>query len=114
MATKTIVEKVCDLTGDPADETIEFGIGGKAFEVDLTKKHADALREILEDYVRVARPAGRLTAAPNGRLRSNGAVPGRGRDQMRAIRDWARQNGHNVSDRGRVPTAVLEQFDATH
>jgi nucleoid-associated protein Lsr2 len=113
MVQKVITELVCDLTGEPAAETVEFGIGGRAFEVDLTQKHADALREILEDYVKVARPAGKLTAASNSR-RSSGTRASVDREQMRAIREWARQHGHNVSDRGRISAEIKQAFDAAH
>jgi nucleoid-associated protein Lsr2 len=113
MAQKVITELVCDLTGEPAAETVEFGIGGKAFEVDLTQKHADALREILEDYVKVARPAGKLTAASNSR-RSSGTRASVDREQSRAIREWARAQGISVSDRGRISEDIRRQFDAAH
>lgn len=111
MAQKVTTELVCDLTGDPADETVQFGIGGKAFEVDLTKQHADALREILDDYVRVARPAGKLGSP--AKARSNGAPP-RDREHAQAVRAWLRQQGHVVSDRGRISGELQAKFDEAH
>lgn len=111
---KVIRELVCDLTGEPADETLEFGLAGKAYEVDLTKHHADLLRETLADYVNVARPLGKLTASGSKRHRASSNGAGQSREHNQAIRDWARQQGLQVSERGRISADVQQQFDAAH
>lgn len=113
MATKTIVERVCDLTGAPADETLDFGLQGKAYTIDLTQHHADALKEILADYIKVAQPAGKLATTSNGH-KPRAAKPGSNREHTQAVRDWARTQGMAVSDRGRISAQVQEAFDAAH
>jgi Lsr2 len=115
VATKTIVEKVCDLTGEPAEETVEFGLGDKAYRIDLTKNHADGLREILADYIKVAQPIGKVqVAGSNGRKARASSGVKQSREQTQAIRSWARQNGYQVGDKGRIPLKVQEAFDQTH
>lgn len=112
MATKIERSLVCDLTGEPADETIEFGLAGKAYTVDLTKHHADGLREILADYIKVAQPAGKLTTSNGSKQRA--ARPGSNREQLAAVRQWGRNNGFDVNDRGRISAALQQAFDAAH
>jgi hypothetical protein len=112
------VRLVDDLDGEDADETVEFGIDGKNYEIDLSKENAGRLRETLADFVSAARRAGgrrrggnASTGSPTG---GAGSAP-RGRttidrEQNQAIRDWARKRGMKVSDRGRIPAEVLEAY----
>lgn len=104
---------VDDIDGSSADETIEFAIDGKQYEIDLSSAHATRLRGLLADYVSVARrrhPAklrrGRLPAGPTTAQPTDAA----NRAQNQAIRNWARQRGMSVSDRGRIPQKVLDAF----
>jgi len=122
MAQITKVELVDDLDGSEASETIQFGIDGKWRTIDLSKEHATALRENLEDYLRASQPftdsrAASPIASARGRRSSNGGSAGTAADrrrQLAAIREWARQNGLSVSDRGRVSQEVLRAFEAAH
>lgn len=115
MATKVERTVVCDLTGEPADETVEFGLADKAYRIDLTKNHADGLREILADYIKVAQPIGKLNVAGNGhKARSSGAKPGSNREHLAAVRAWLRQQGYSVQDRGRIAADLMAKFDAAH
>lgn len=104
------VRLVDDLTGDSADETVEFGIDGKSYEIDLSAKNAGKLREALAAYVGAARKA--TTARRRGAAAT--AAPARrpsiDREQNQAIREWARKRGMKVSDRGRIPAEVLEAY----
>lgn len=113
MATQTKIELICDLSGDPADETVEFGLAGKVYEVDLTKQHADALKEILEDYVRVARPASKSSAVVRTQ-RSTTATGdvGERRERLAKIRSWASENGIAIAERGRISQKVMEAYRA--
>jgi hypothetical protein len=104
---------VCDLTGEPADETVDFGLSGKAYTIDLTKNHADGLREILADYIKVAQPAGKLATSSNG-SKPRAAKPGSNREHLAAVRSWLRQQGHDVKDRGRLPADLVAKFDEAH
>ncbi|BBG05161.1 MULTISPECIES: histone-like nucleoid-structuring protein Lsr2 [Pseudonocardia] len=104
------VRLVDDLTGDAADETIEFGLDGRSYEIDLTGDNAKKLRDVLADYVAAARraagPARRRGAASSSAARR----PSVDREQNQAIREWARKRGMKVSDRGRIPAEVLEAY----
>lgn len=97
-----------DLDGTKAEETIRFALDGTEYEIDLSKKNAKALREALSGYIEAGR---RVKAASAGRRRS--AARG-GRDEARNIREWAAENGYEVSARGRVPSQVREAYDAAH
>lgn len=116
MAQKVITELVCDLTGEPAEETLIFGIDNRMYQVDLTAHHASLLRETLEDYVKVARPMAPVASDSPARVRrQGGSVPARAdREQSRAIREWARRQGRSISDRGRIPAAVVAEFERAH
>ena len=103
MATKVTIALEDDLDGGPAEETVRFGVGGTAYEIDLNKKNARAFRKQLAPFVEHARRAGRGPRRPStssGRQRSGG------------IRAWAKEQGIAVSERGRIPASVVERFEA--
>jgi hypothetical protein len=117
MAQKTVVQLIDDLDGSSTDsiETVSFALDGAAYEIDLHQGHAGELRDVFAEFIPSARrTGGRLkhgpVTAPSGTSTSNGS--GRSREQTQAIREWAKKNGHQVSDRGRIPAAVIEQFEA--
>ena len=105
VASKVIVEVTDDLDGSRADETIKFTIDNTSYEIDLSKTHAQELRGALEPYMK----AGRKTGKRDGRRRSAGASD---KDQVRAMREWAKEHGMKVSDRGRVSAEVQEAYNA--
>lgn len=116
MAQKIQVLLVDDLDGGTATETVTFGLDGSGYEIDLSSENANKLREVLAPFVGHARRASRATPA---RVAAPGGRPARGsaridREQTQAIREWARKNGHAVSDRGRIPAAVVEAYEAAH
>jgi hypothetical protein len=100
---------VDDLDGSQADETVSFALDGKSYEIDLAKKNAAELRKAVADFVSAARRSG------SGRQRSAGGARGRQRSTDRqsttAIREWARQHGYTVADRGRIPSTVLAAYE---
>lgn len=100
---------VDDLTGDTLPDgqgqTVTFALDGVSYEIDLNKDNADGLRDAFRKYVEAGRKVGRTSQA--GR---RGA--GRNRQDTAAIRAWARENGHEVSERGRIPGSVVEAFEA--
>ena len=121
MAQKTVVTLIDDLDPESeADETVEFGLDGVSFEIDLTDDNASGLRESLADYVAHARrqggpgrAGGRRGTSAGGVLasRRNGSAPTPvDREQNQAIREWARTQGYTVSERGRIPSEVTEAF----
>ena len=99
-----------------ADETVTFALDGTTYEIDLSEKNASEMRDVLGKYVSAARKvSSRGTRASGaGRSRATGGGGRMDREQAGAIRDWARKNGHDVSDRGRIPASVVEAYEAAH
>jgi hypothetical protein len=122
MAQRTTVTLVDDLDQGEADETVEFGVDGVSYEIDLSEKNAEALRDALADYVAHARRlggrrrAGRTTARPSTSAGSSRPPKRAGidREQNQAIREWARRQGHAVSERGRIPNDITEAYHQAH
>jgi len=106
MAQKITVALEDDIDGGPADETVRFGLGGTDYEIDLSKKNANAFRRQLAPFIEHARRAGRGPRRRPGRNASS-------RERSADIRAWAKDQGITVSDRGRIPASVAEQYDAT-
>ena len=96
-----------------ADETVSFALDGTSYEIDLSEKNARAMRDAFSRYVSAARKVGR-TGRGSGGGRSRGTGGRMDREQAGAIREWARKNGHAVSDRGRIPASVVEAYEAAH
>ena len=103
MAQKVTVALVDDIDGDQADETVHFGLDGKAYEIDLSTANAGKLRGALDSYVEVARKDSGGARRGSGTANAAGSRPKIDREQNQAIRDWVRERGMKVSDRGRVP-----------
>lgn len=115
MARKIVHQLVDDLDGTVLDvgegETVLFSLDGNAYEIDLTDGNAAELRAALDRYVSAARrvSAGRAASGAPSRKRRRAGQP-----DYSDVREWATQNGHKVSDRGRVPASVLEAYEAAH
>ena len=99
-----------DLDGSEADETVTFALDGVSYEIDLNAKNAAALRDSLAQYVGHARRAAGRRAA--GRPAASGR--GSGKRDLGDVREWARSNGHQVSDRGRISAEVQAAYDKAH
>jgi hypothetical protein len=100
-----------------ADETVSFSLDGTSYEIDLADKNAKEMRDVFSRYVSAARKVGRGSRPSGGgggssRGRSSGGRMDR--EQAGAIREWARKNGHSVSDRGRIPASVVDAYEAAH
>jgi hypothetical protein len=108
MAQKVHIVLEDDLDGSPATETVSFGLDGKTYEIDLNDKNAGKLRDALAQYVGAGRSVG---GARRGRKPSTSTNLG---PSAREIRDWARSNGHDVPDRGRIPADVRAAFEAAN
>lgn len=111
MAQKVTVELVDDLDGTASDDisTVEFGLDGATYQIDLTDQNASTLRDALAEYVGAARRAG--GRIKRGRSSGPAVRPVVDREQTKAIRDWARHNGFDLADRGRIPATVIEAFE---
>ena len=117
MAQQTTVRYIDDLDGSEAQGTVEFGLDGRSYSIDLSEENAAKLRSALAPFVEAARkPGGRGGAAERGQRRSPQQTEKKSarsnREQTAAIRQWARENGHQVSDRGRIPTSVLAAYES--
>lgn len=106
MAQKVQVLLLDDLDGGEADETVTFALDGKTYEIDLTTDNADKLRGLLEPYVK----SGRRTGGRAGGRGKSRASSGGSQDTA-AIRAWAKANGYEVNDRGRVPASIREAYE---
>jgi hypothetical protein len=114
MAQKTIVQLIDDLDGTSSDtiETITFGLDGVTYEIDLSDDNASRLRNNLAQFIESGRRTGgrvKRGAASTAAASANGS--GRNREQTQAIREWARKNGWEISDRGRIPADIIEAFE---
>ena len=108
MAQKVNIVLVDDLDGSEASQTVSFGLDGTTYEIDLGDKNAAALREALAGYIGHARKVG--SAGRRGRRTTVTALG----PSSKEIRDWARSNGYDVSDRGRVSSEIRDAFEAAH
>lgn len=110
MAQRVQVLLVDDLDGSDAEETVTFALDGVSYEIDLNSANASRLRDDLASWVGHARRAGGRKTT--GRAASAGSSAPR-RD-LADVRDWARKNGHTVSDRGRISAEVQAAYDKAH
>jgi hypothetical protein len=112
MAKQVITTLIDDIDGKPADRTIEFGLDGVNYTIDLSDANIAKLRKALDPFLsagtRVGRGGGRQSARSSSRGTSGG------RDQNKAIREWAAQNGYEVSERGRIPQGVSQAYRDAH
>jgi hypothetical protein len=111
VAQKVETRLVDDLDGSEAVETVRFALEGRQYEIDLSEDNATRLRESLAAFVSSARRAGgsrpaRSTATATRRSSSAD------REHGAAVREWARANGFEVSDRGRIAADVLKAYEA--
>ncbi|MEU6625863.1 Lsr2 family protein [Streptomyces litmocidini] len=107
MAQKVQVLLVDDLDGGEADETVTFALDGKTYEIDLTTANAEKLRGLLEPYTTSGRRTGGRTTGGRGK----GRAVATGSPDTAKIRAWAKENGMNVNDRGRVPADIKAAYE---
>ena len=108
MAQKVQTLFVDDLDGSEAEGTVRFGLDGTEYEIDLNAEHAQALRNALAQYVSAGRRAGggaRRQSRGGRRASANGV-------NSTEVREWARAQGMEVKDRGRVPAELVVKFKA--
>ena len=108
MVQRVVTERFDDLDGSPAEETVRFGYAGREYEIDLNEEHAAALDELLAPYVEHARTVD--GAQPQKRTRRT--EERHSRQELQAIRAWARDQGLQMSDRGRIPLEIVTKYKA--
>ena len=107
MAQKIQTLFIDDIDGGEAEGTVRFGLDGTEFEIDLNARHSGELRKALGTYIVHARKVG--TAAKRGRgNRRSGA----GSVESARAREWARENGYDIKERGRIPAGIVAKYQA--
>jgi hypothetical protein len=108
MAQKVQTLFVDDLDSSEAEDTVRFGLDGIEYEIDLNAKHAQQLRDALARYVSVGRRVGVGTRRParSGRKAQPNAL------NTTEVREWAKKQGIDVKDRGRIPAELVVKFKA--
>jgi hypothetical protein len=114
MAQRVEVSLVDDIDGGEATATVRFGLDGTEYEIDLNDKNAGTLRGVLGEYAGHARVvSGHRGAGRPRQTRHAGQALGPralSRNESRKIRAWARENGYDIKDRGRVPGDVVAKY----
>lgn len=106
MARKVVVTLVDDYDGtSQAEETVRFAVDGVAYEIDLSVANANELRAVFEPWATHARKVGRRPQGKAGVTR-----PARDGEQSALIRQWAKKNGHKVSERGRISADIAAAY----
>ncbi|KZE94504.1 Nucleoid-associated protein Lsr2 [Agromyces sp. NDB4Y10] len=106
MAKRIVETLVDDLDGSEADRTIAFSINGDGYAIDLSSANAEKFEAALAPFVDAARRTSSGRGGGSARRRSGGGAAGDTKD----AREWLRANGHQVSDRGRIPAPLLELY----
>ncbi|HTJ77112.1 MAG TPA: Lsr2 family protein [Acidimicrobiales bacterium] len=134
MAKTLIVQLTCDRCkaerGENVEgaETVAFGFDGYDYSLDLCKEHAEDFHNTVQaliswssDRTRAGgdRRARRASSSSAGDDAGSGSpAPARStadRERLKSIREWARANGHpDLADRGRIPQAIVAEYDAAH
>jgi len=109
MAQKITTLFIDDIDGGEAEGTVRFALDGTEYEIDLNAKHSEELRSALGKYVTHARKIGgtarRVTARGSRKARMVDTV---------AVRTWAREQGIDIKDRGRVPGDIVAKYQAAN
>ncbi|WP_298891741.1 Lsr2 family protein [uncultured Serinicoccus sp.] len=111
MAQRVVTHFVSDLSGEELGkegETVTFGWKGSTYEVDLSIDEAAELASLLQPYLK----AGRKVSGGTRRASASNSASQQDRERTRAIREWAKENGHSVSDRGRISAEVVAAYEA--
>ena len=106
MAQKVQTLYIDDIDGSEAAGTVRFGLEGAGYEIDLSAEHSDQLHKALRTYIDHARKVGGTSKrAPRGHRVGSGI-------DTTAVRNWAREQGIDIKDRGRVPADVIAKYEA--
>ena len=115
MARQVITTLIDDLDGMPADRTVEFSLDGTSYTIDLSEANAGKLRKALDPFIEAGTRLGRGSSARAvGRPASGTGRTAGSRDENRLIREWAAENGHQISERGRIPQSVSNAYRSAH
>lgn len=111
VARREIVVLEDDLDGGTADETVKFSLDGTVYEIDLSKTNAAKMRETFAPYITGARKPSRGGVVVGGRAAARGTAAA-DREQNKAVRAWAKRKGKKISERGRIPQGIVDEYHA--
>lgn len=109
MARTTVTHIIDDMDGSKDASEVTFALDGVEYSIDLSKKNRAALAKALKPFIDAGTRIPQRSSRGGGRGRKKASGS---RQDLREVRDWAKAQGIDISDRGRVPTAVLDQYDA--
>ncbi|TSD40496.1 Lsr2 family protein [Rhodococcus sp. KBS0724] len=119
MAEIFIRQLIDDLDGKPIDtglgHEVTFAYQGIDYRIDLRPTNADKIEAAFAPYIKAAEKvssSGKARSKTQTATKASGS--GRSAEQLKAIRDWAGNNGFDVSPRGRIKADVIDAFDAAH
>jgi len=108
MATQTTVTVTDDLDGSANAKEVTFSLNGESWTIDLSAKNRTALEKALKPYMAKATKQGRRRPGASSKKSAGRAS----RTDLAAVREWAKNNGHQVSDRGQINATVQQAYDA--
>lgn len=115
MAERIVRQLIDDISGreivDGDGERIEFSVRGAAYQIDLLSENVAKFEKALAPYLDAAQ---RVRASGSRQAKSAGSASRASKEQLAAIREWARKQGHEVSERGRIKAEIVEAFEAAH
>jgi len=116
MARKTVELLIDDLDGSRLDDgegtTVTFAYQGAEYTIDLSQQHLDEFNDAMAKYIGAAQKiSGRRTSSSSASPRSTRSTTKPDKNQLGAIRAWARENGYQVSDRGRISQEVIDAYN---
>jgi hypothetical protein len=113
VAKRVVHELIDDINGQPAEESLTFGLDGVQYEIDLTAKNATKFRDALAPFVAGSTKLGRGgVVASRGRAGGGRQAARSDREVNQAIREWAKSKKIEVSDRGRIKQEIVDRFHA--
>ena len=106
--TRTFID---DIDGSEAERTFTFAVDGASYEIDLSTQNIKEFNDAIAGFVESSR---RVKASGQKARSTSANGSGRSREQIQAVREWGRNNGFTVNDRGRIPANLQQAFDAAH
>lgn len=115
MVQRVVTEFIDDIDGSPAERTFAFTVDGTNYEIDLSAQNIAEFKSAIGGFVESARKV-KGSRSNDGRRTSGARASGgrQSREQTQAVRQWARQHGHNIGNRGRIPASIQQAFDQAH
>lgn len=114
MAQKVVREFIDDIDGSQAERTFSFAVDGTQYEIDLSTSNIAEFKQAIGGFIESSRKVKPGSYTYRARSSNGSSGSGRGKEQLKAIREWLRQKGHAVQDRGRIPANLIAEFDAAH